>query len=76
MVGNLGVEPSMPKASDLQSGAVTSAARHPIFLLRLRDSTHRPYAGLLHRPHLFQRIVLPVVSGYLGNLLCIALTVS
>jgi hypothetical protein len=29
MVGDLGVEPSMPKASDLQSGAVTSAARHP-----------------------------------------------
>jgi hypothetical protein len=45
-------------------------------LLRLRDSTHRPYAGLLHRPHLFQRIVLPVVSGYLGTLLCIALTVA
>ncbi len=47
-----------------------------LILLRLRDSTHRPYAGLLHRPHLFQRIVLPVLSGYLGALLCIALTVA
>lgn len=29
MVGSLGVEPSMPEASDLQSGAVASAARYP-----------------------------------------------
>jgi hypothetical protein len=42
VVGDLGVEPSMPKASDLQSGAVTSAARHPIFLLRLRDFQSSP----------------------------------
>jgi hypothetical protein len=29
MVGDQGIEPRMPKASDLQSGAVTNAARHP-----------------------------------------------
>ena len=45
-------------------------------LLRPRGSNHRPYAELLPCPHLFQRIVLPVVSGYLGAVLCIALTVA
>ena len=34
-MGDLGVEPSMPEASDLQSGAVTSAARHPLTLIVL-----------------------------------------
>ena len=33
LVGSLGVEPSMPEASDLQSGAVTNAARYPLFLV-------------------------------------------
>jgi hypothetical protein len=33
MVGGQGLEPRMPKAPDLQSGAVTSSARHPNYLL-------------------------------------------
>ena len=47
-----------------------------LILLRLLVFQASPYAELLPCPHLFQRIVLPVVSGYLGAVLCIALTVA
>ena len=30
MVGSQGIEPRMPEATDLQSAAVTNAARYPI----------------------------------------------
>ena len=33
MVGVQGIEPRMPKATDLQSAEVTNASRHPLFLV-------------------------------------------
>ncbi len=61
---------------------IYSQVQSPVLLVTLYSclgyviTSHRPYAELLPCPHLFQRIVLPVVSGYLGTLLCIALTVA
>ena len=40
MVGGQGLEPHMPEAPDLQSGAVTSSARHPLVRLAGLEPAH------------------------------------
>ena len=52
MVGGVGVEPTHPKGTDLQSAATLQLRRLPIFV--------EQYAGIEPAPNAWQALILPL----------------
>ena len=71
-----GFEPTHPKELIYSQPPLSNLAASPLILAKATCFPIKPLTERLLCPHLFQRIVLAVVSAYLGALLCIALTVA
>ena len=64
MVGSQGVEPRMPEAADLQSAAVTNAARYPIGRSLWTVITLLPFA---FNSHSYTEAVRTVYSAFVWH---------